>query len=236
VKTITDKEYLFYKSIYEEMGVVRIPEYFSKTEIDVLRAQSFFSLRTARAEQIQWRGIFPALLFGPAGMSSYRKDISPVIQNFLGDDVLQLVDQYYFRLPGDGDQFAPHQDISFRIPPEKFDRIESGYLQTAIIVDRMDEGNGGIEFVIGSHKEKDLGLIPRDGSEKGLRKYSDLNGEIVVCDPGDLLLWSAMIVHGSRPNNSSRHRAYLMNGFAKAECVKSTEFHKYLIGGKYAGY
>lgn len=159
--------------------------------------------------------------------------MADIARSILGENIVQLNNQIYFRLPGDGDQFGWHQDIAFRVPPDKFNRIETGYLQTAIIIDDMDAENGAIEYVKGSHLWSDLSLVPRDGSENGLRVFdrSKFNGEKITAKSGDVLVWSVMIVHGSEPNQSTRSRMYYMNGLAKSECVNGIEFPWYMRDG-----
>jgi hypothetical protein len=226
-----------WQEILERDGVARIPSVFSKDEMDLLRCFSWKAFRRANEDQIQWKHrCYPALLFGPSGLQGWRLDsrMVRIVQAALGDNVLQLNNQVYFRLPGDGDQFSWHQDISFRIPQENFNQIETGYLQTAIIIDDMAEDNGAIEYVLGSHKQGDLDLVPRDGSEAGLRRFdrSKFQGVKMGAKSGDVLVWSVMVVHGSEQNNSGRPRSYYMNGFAKAECVAGLDFPWYLKDGK----
>jgi hypothetical protein len=236
VREVEAEEMLRVKEVFEQNGVARIGGLFDKSEIDALRAKAFLNFRKSADHQIQWRGDFPALMFWPTLLDEYSRALAPIVKQFLGPDVMQLNKQYYFRMPGDGDEFAWHQDICFRVPKEKFPRVEEGYLQTAIIVDKMDAENGGIRYVTGSHKMGELALVPRDGSEKGLRHYNgdQFEGPCASCNPGDLLLWSAMVVHGSEKNDSHRPRGYFMNGFAKRECVDAsvTEFPAYMKGGK----
>jgi ectoine hydroxylase-related dioxygenase (phytanoyl-CoA dioxygenase family) len=146
----------------------------------------------------------------------------------------------YYRLPGDQDSFAWHQDIMFRAPLTEYPNIveEDGYLQTAIIVDKMNAENGGIEFVLGSHRLGNLGLMHVEDLTdfrsfnrlKNSTKFAHLPTRIFELNPGDLLVWSSQTVHGSQPNTSSLHRMYYMNGFAKSACSKP--WPHYLMNGK----
>jgi hypothetical protein len=221
---------------YEANGVARINGVFTNEEINELRCLSWKAFRDAPDGQIQWKNNFPALLFGPQGLEKFQKNerLANIARTVLGKDILQLNYQLYFRLPGDGDQFNWHQDISFRTPIAAYDQIETGYLQTAIVIDPMTRENSPIEFVLGSHKKGDLGLIPRDNTERSLRdsKGSSFYGTPMTAQPGDVLIWSVMIVHGSRKNESQLSRMYLMNGFAKTECVKINQFPVYMQNGK----
>jgi hypothetical protein len=216
------------KADYIRDGYAIIPAVFSTHEMNNVRAEAYDVLKRMRPRDpsLQMRNGFPALLFGPDDQSSYLRFISnsrvmrAIVRFFLGMDVLRLNNQIYFRESGDEDQFAWHQDICFRTPPEDFSGIEDSYLQTIICVDDID-GNGAIEFVPGSHRCGNLNLIPRDNSEYGLREFSrgEWRGVKVAAKSGDVLLWSVMTVHGSEPNTSGRNRMTLMNGFAKASAI-----------------
>lgn len=220
-------------------GVARIEEVFTKGEMDELRCLCWRAFRSAKDSEIQWKGLFPALLFCGDQLNKFRKDgrLAEIASKALGPNILQLNNQVYFRLPGDGDQFSWHQDISFRIPKDHYQQIETGYLQTAIVIDQMLEENSPIEFVLGSHEQGDLDLIPRDGTERGLRRYDPAEFSSVAAKslalPGDVLVWSVMSVHGSQPNQSNLSRMYYMNGFAKSETViKGREqWPRYMEGG-----
>lgn len=237
-----------WKEDFEKFGYVRIPGVFGQQMVHAIRSAAYLAiaprlfqdkgaLQTVRNEHGYE---FPALLFWPKEVSPVLRDATDLIcgyvKHFLGDNILQLNNQYYFRHAGDNDQFAWHQDITFRTPKEDYDQIETRYLQTAIIVDEMNSENGGIEFIPDSHKWGECtDLIPRDDSERGLRKFvqGHLAGTTAVAKPGDLLLWSVMVVHGSRPNNSQRSRSYYMNGFAAADAVKvEGRFPWYMRNGR----
>ena len=153
----------------------------------------------------------------------------------LGPDVKQLNNQIYYRLPGDGDSFAWHQDIMFRSPRSDYPGIieQDAYLQTGIIIDRMCSENGGVEYVLGSHKLGDIGLVAdRDYAalrgferDRNAEKFAHLPTRIFDADPGDVLIWSSLIVHGSTQNRSEHHRMYYMNGFAKAACCRPWPYY-----------
>lgn len=208
---------------YLENGYAIIPNVFTEDEINTLRCLAFKSFKELGVN-IQWRNNFPALMFWPKLLQSYKyhPKLMKIVRKVLGDGSLHhLNHQYYFRMPGDGDEFAWHQDICFRSPISNFKDIEDGYLQTAIIVDDMDKENGGIHFIPGSHLKGDLELIKR-GTEIGLRNSFILNDSKAVAPEvksGSIMIWHVLAVHGSGKNESSRHRSYLMNGFAKSESI-----------------
>lgn len=215
-------------SYYNENGFAIIPDVFEREEINELRKCALHSFKHEDAHVQYVNNNSPALMFWPIYLRKFRDHpkLLTVVRQVLGTGSLhQLNHQYYFRLPGDGDEFSWHQDICFRAPKENFKNIEEGYLQTAIIVDDMDIENGGIHFIPGSHKSGDLDLVKR-GTENGLRNNFD-ESRYQSCVPnlksGDVLIWSVMVVHGSGKNNSTRTRSYLMNGYACSECIVNQE-------------
>lgn len=232
---------------YRRDGVTRIPQVFSADEVNALRSSVYLALtKIADAERAGGPAALqiinrsgtpsPALLFWPATLNAvvdkFRMDprLIRIVTSVIGPDTKQLNNQFYFRLPGDGDSFAWHQDVMFRSPRSEYPGLvdQDAYLQTAIIIDPMRAANGGVEYVLGSHKLGDLHVVD-DHNFSALRgferevnaaKFNHLPTKLFDADPGDVIIWSSLIVHGSQPNRSSGHRSYLMNGFAKAECCR----------------
>lgn len=240
----------------ERDGVARIPSVFTKREIDLARVDAIMALNKPysfpgyglfNGQPLQVRKVdgvvFPALLFFPITVASYLNKLRldprmvEIVTGFLGPNVKQLNNQVYYRFPGDNDEFAWHQDLIFRVPKEKHPNIETGYLQTIIVLDDITEDNGAVEFIPGSHKFGDLNLAtPEEASLRHFVRDSlpeqvkDLPQVKYTAKAGDVLLWSCMTVHGSQANESARTRMTYMNGFAKAEC--SELWYPYTKDGK----
>lgn len=228
---------------YNLRGFVKIPGVFADIDFDFARKMAY-----TQAKDPKFQGYlqktptgYPSLLFWPqhychtfAKLSDDPR-LKEIVRTFLGPDVFQLNNQIYFRESGDSDSFAWHQDICFRTPPEDFEQIETSYLQTVIAIDEVTEDNGAVEFLPGSHLFGDMNLIPRDNTERGLRAFErrHWNGVKVTANPGDVILWSVMTVHGSEVNKSGKNRMTYMNGFAKMSAVKNKKkFPIYMQGEK----
>jgi ectoine hydroxylase-related dioxygenase (phytanoyl-CoA dioxygenase family) len=226
---------LDYHERYRRDGAALIEAVFTAQEVDGLRAAAFMALtelaqiraagyRHNALETVKYNGNeAPALLFWPSlanrKLDAFRTDrrLRAIVSELLGPDIKQLNNQLYYRLPGDGDSFAWHQDIMFRAPLDEYPGIveNDAYLQTAIVVDAMNPENGGVEFVLGSHRLGDLGLV--DVGSRALRgfdrtrnaaAFAELPTRIFEAEPGDVLIWSSLTVHGSEPNRSDQHRMY----------------------------
>ncbi len=140
-------------------------------------------------------------------------------------------------MPGDGDSFSWHQDVVFRQPYDEYTNIKDSYLQTIIVVDEITPNNGAIEYIPGSHKLGNLRLVHDDFSnlrhfsrEQIRQLFPDLKEKVYLARPGDVMIWSVMIVHGSASNESSNMRMTYMNGFSRADAAVKWPY--YLRDGK----
>lgn len=223
------------QDIYAKDGVVRLPGFFGWSAV--------LGIREAASEQIDYRanapyksgrrvqmvGDNPGILFWPAldnlTLDDLRYSLEPIVKAFVGDNARQLNNQIYFRHAGDGDAFAWHQDAMFRRGMVEGWDVAT-YLQTIIVVDEMDQESGGIGFILGSNKGAIYDLVDKEH----LRTQSEppiifedpeaerpLSVKWLEAEPGDVIVWNALTVHGSGPNKSSHSRMTYMNGFAPAD-------------------
>ena len=226
-----------YKSIYREKGVVVIPDVFTSEECDELKKQAY----AVKDEDIKASG-YPhqpsetaynkrSLIFFPALCNKYINDIrtdkrmADLVREFIGEDVRQINNQVYFRESGDNDQFAWHQDIMFREPHIFNDDVEEDYFQTIIAVDDIDEDNGAIEFIEGSHKTQKI----QPPNNLRVFQRNGMNGTKYIAKKGSVLIWSVLTVHGSEPNQSKKDRMTYMNGFCRAKA--SNKYPYYMKNG-----
>jgi len=215
-------------------GFMKVEGMFSQAEVNSLRASVFEMLHRTGEDRkyreggrMQWRNGYPALMFWPRlinwAFDNTTTDhrLAEFVKSELGDDVRQLNNQVYFRLPGDGDAFDWHQDMAFRqnVQPG----IETAYLQTMICIDPMTVDNGCLWFLPGAEEDVARSKPPRTEPKSFPWEVA------LTADPGDLLAWTATAVHGSRKNTSQQSRMTYMNGFAKAEFCEAWPW--YLKGG-----
>ncbi len=93
---------------FERDGYSIVRSVFAKEEVDYIREQAYETIRTSAGKSnLQKKGESPSLLFWPGNLNrslrNYAEDprLQWIVRYFLGDDVLQLNNQIYFREAGD---------------------------------------------------------------------------------------------------------------------------------------
>lgn len=155
-------------------------------------------------------------LVSPA-LDTYRtwEPLLRIVEQILGNDIVQLVNQANFNPPKRGTGWGWHQDYRFR--RKGLTNIPFSFVQCLLAVDFCSKANGGIRLVPQSDK---LGPLTLDTCpEKFTRCAGDL--EIVQPDmqPGDVVFFNPYVIHGSTPNLSQLDRRVYINGYASASAV-----------------
>jgi ectoine hydroxylase-related dioxygenase (phytanoyl-CoA dioxygenase family) len=148
-----------------------------------------------------------------------------IMQPLLGGDIKQVTNQLHWKPPGakyTGYRF--HQDLRFRERPEVYTNLDRTYLNTGLAIDPHGPENGGLAVYDGSHKLGYLGLSDDGPIMKGVNHEDELiragldpAGRVDFrLDPGDLVIWTLLTVHGSLPNRSDRDRCFMINSYVRA--------------------
>jgi ectoine hydroxylase-related dioxygenase (phytanoyl-CoA dioxygenase family) len=165
--------------------------------------------------------------YADAVLARYRVDprLFALVAPLIGGDLKQISNQLIWKTPGATQAtYAFHQDSRFRRPASAYREIATSYVQTAIAVDAHRPESGCMRFYPGSHRLGELmlglsrsvvsgGFDEQQLAEVGLRPKGLVD---VVLEPGDVVLWHAMMVHGSGPNRSTGDRRSHVNGYFKA--------------------
>ena len=136
---------------------------------------------------------------------NHRDHFVKLAETLLEDGVVQGNLQFFNKPPRHGGITPPHQDGFY------FMRQPNEALTMWLALDKVDDENGCIRYLPGSHKE---GFRPhkrqdRTGFSQGVTDYGDEELErehAVHASPGDVLIHHAMIVHRADPNPSDRTR------------------------------
>lgn len=161
-----------------------------------------------------------------AALGAFRIDprISRLLEPFLGGDIKQIINQVHWKKPGGRGDFAFHQDSRFRRPAHAYRNLAQSYVQTGLAIDPHNPLSGGLQFVPGSHLLGDLSMALDDEvmanrpCEEQLAAAGLDPANIISLDlePGDFVLWSPYLVHGSATNNADHFRRFYINGYVRA--------------------
>lgn len=151
------------------------------------------------------------------------------IKPLIGQEIDTIVHSLFWKPPGESDTvIAYHQDAVFRKPRERFRNLDTSYVQCGIALDPHGPENGGMKFVLGSHRRGDLSIERTHSVMKeaidaldleayGLSRSDEIDVEL---EPGDMVIWHPYLLHGSPANGSLMlDRRFLVCGYMRtADC------------------
>ncbi len=220
-----------------EIGFVIVPDVFTPTEIEEMRAGfdrlqkmayalsepgihngSDFAIERKESGQviihrISWCGAAEPVLL------AYGKDLRllGMASQLLGSNEMnQLINQAHFKIPGDNVAFPWHQDSEHRGYGKPWWKDVNGrgsFVQQAIAIDDVTEKSGPLKFIPESCKLGHLGLLSR--SEEEYPALFDPDDAITgIMKAGSVALFNPYVIHGSEPNRSQKSRRVFINGYA----------------------
>jgi len=224
---------------YENDGFSLIPECLSVAEVAGLRSRLPRLLETAGPQRVfEKDGAAIRSIYGPHLSDDLFDDVAHdsrilgLAQRILGDDVYIYQSKINLKKKLCGDMWAWHQDYIFWLQE---DAVLQPDLTTAVVfLDDVDESNGPMLFVPGSHKEGVAGARVLDAAPAGYENdpawISNLTADLKysidaatlamrmaecgVAAPqgrrGSLMFLHANVFHSSQPNLSSRDRVLLL--------------------------
>lgn len=154
-------------------------------------------------------------------------------ETLLGTAVVGRELEWFNKVPRESQETPPHQDGYYFMlePPEA--------LTMWLALDAVDEQNGCLRYVRGSHRQ---GLRPHVRSDilgfsQGIPDYgpADVASEVAVsAQPGDVLVHHCLTVHSAHANKSpDRHRRSLGMIYyaarAKADAVRLRAYQQRLV-------
>jgi hypothetical protein len=127
------------------------------------------------------------------------------LETLIGPDVLLFHSKLMMKAAGSG-SFTPwHQDFGYW----QGHSSKPSAVNAMLAIDAQTEANGAIRFVDGSHHQG----LARHGNSGASSFAVGLPGgldayEASLCEmePGDVVFFGALIIHGSGPNGSTAHR------------------------------
>ena len=132
------------------------------------------------------------------------------VQDLLGENLICWATHYFAKMPGDGKRVSWHQDASYwPLTPSKT-------VTVWLAIDDVDEENGAMQFIPGSHRHGQIDFEWSKAEENNVLNQSvhearQYGGAPVSVEmkAGQISLHSDLLLHGSEPNLSSRRRCGL---------------------------
>lgn len=236
------------QKFYNENGFLLLPEYFSKTEVDLMKAQlpALFSEDSPRKVLEKNSNVVRSVYGSHATNDVFRRlsrhpGIIEPVKQILGSDVYVYQFKINAKLAFAGDIWEWHQDYVFW-------RKEDGMptprvINVTVFLDEVHEFNGPLLMIPGTHKDGVIDVAARDQTPDGYAdspawisnltadlKYS-LDRETIqrmvekhpIVAPkgpsGSVLFFDGNIAHGSVPNMSPFDRAIAIITYNSVENV-----------------
>jgi ectoine hydroxylase-related dioxygenase (phytanoyl-CoA dioxygenase family) len=167
----------------------------------------------------------------------FRSDpvLLQLLEPLLGRNIKQVAQQIHWKPPGakvSGYRF--HQDLRFRESKSSYDDVVRDSVTVGIAIDRATTENGCLRIAPRSHKHGYLGLS--DNGEGSIMKGLTHDDELLAVgidprqiidielEPGDVVIWGLLTVHGSLPNASSCDRAFALSSYVRGETSQRGEW------------
>ena len=158
-----------------------------------------------------------------------------LLEPLLGNNIKQVTQQIHWKPPGarlTGYRF--HQDLRFRESRSSYEDVVRDTVTMGLAIDRATPENGCLKVVPRSHTMGYLGLSDNGDGQimKGLTQDDELiqvgidPAQVidVVLEPGDLVVWGLMTVHGSLPNDSQKERAFAISSYVRGDTSQRGEW------------
>ncbi len=153
--------------------------------------------------------------------------LEPVLRDLFGEEPLAAQSMLYFKPAGAKGQ-ALHQDNFYL-------NVDPGTCIAAwLALDHVDEGNGCLEVVPGTHAMDLFCPEEADSTVSFTREYvpppPGLEKVPVIMEPGDMLFFNGTLVHGSGPNSSTdRFRRSFICHYIGRSAERMSEWYRPIL-------
>ena len=201
---------------FHEQGYLIVPGVLRQDEVQQLLdtfmqihrhgpVPGYFSPQSAEEASGDMLKMYPRIMH-PHRFNSVAQDylldarIAGILSDLFGEEPLAAQSMFYFKPSGARGQ-ALHQDNFFL-------RVEPGTCIAAwIALDAVDEENGSLDVVPGTHRMDIFCPEEADSSVSFTREYVPIPPGLKAVPtrlaPGDAMFFNGSLVHGSQPNRST---------------------------------
>lgn len=199
---------------YNRYGFAQPFDIYTAAEISYLRSYIDGLISSKGDEGHYGINCYQARLAGLWDIATHPR-ILDHLEDIVGPDVICWASAILCKPPHDPKSIPWHQDASFwKLSPART-------VTVWLAIDDVDEGNLAMLFIPGSHnrgklKERSMGADA--AFHKGIALTEDMDAPFVnTLRAGQIFLHADMLVHGSKPNTSDRHRCALTLRYCSPE-------------------
>lgn len=213
-----DVGYFVVENLFSSTEVAALGDYFDRLQAKAERLSQTkmiggtrFVVEKGRIHRIVWcPGYLPEI-------DTFAQDprlCKPAAQLLGSNEILQLISQAHYKLPGDRVSFPLHQDTENR-GYGTLDWVDvngrGSYVQTLMAIDPMTSQNSPLQVVPGSSR---LGHLDLDKGNRREELLKEVKLETLTLTPGSVIFFHPYLIHGSGENHSVNPRRVFINGFA----------------------
>lgn len=163
--------------------------------------------------RIVWCGGYDEFLLDVGADKRILNIVSKILDT---NEMVQLINQAHFKLPGQKVEFKWHQDSEHRrYGTHMWEDVDGkgSYVQTLLAIDDMRPDNGPLKFIPKSHREGHLNYKDDPSIiDEMLEKYGPVD---VMLKAGDVAFFGPYVFHSSSLNKTDSPRRVLINGYAQ---------------------
>ncbi len=160
------------------------------------------------------------LLFDWVYRLSAHEPVLDAVEDLLGPNIYNTDTVFRIKEPGSGTHYGWHQDAA-RIA------VEPCFIIAYVAMTESSPKNGGLRVVPGSHRSCLPFEVVVNENGQARRKVSrsldvrEADAVDLTLAPGEVSFFSGMLLHGSRPNRSSRRRIAVLTDYTAAHAKQS---------------
>jgi len=225
---------------YKEHGYLRIPQVFTRQEIDAMDVELMNLIENFASNEAGWTGPWRKVymdaetqkkskLIALHDLSFYsqawtqavtHQTLTAAMADLIGPNVELHHSTLHAKPPETGHPFPMHQDWAF------YQHEDDRYVDVLVHLDDTDDINGCILFLDGSHHKGSLEHITKtpDGPctpHLPTDQYSLEDTVPVPAKRGDVVCFNIHTIHGSRINKTSKIRRLVRIGYRDPENVQT---------------
>lgn len=235
------------KQFWKENGFFKLSNILTNKELEVISKEydRIFRLKNNPGMEAAWEGkemkeaaktqdysvySIHNLQFHSAIFSQFlhNNNLLEALEDLMGTpNILLHHTKAHDKPPGKGAPYLMHQDYHY-FPFKKHSMVAA-----FLCLDQSDPSNGGLCVYPGSHKNGPLEDVGHKGDGidhiyhyQDPKKYPLEKATPIVCEPGDIVVFSYLLLHGSYKNTSDRHRRMFLIQLMSAEDEPVEETHK----------